>query len=913
MSVINKILEENRVTGDYHTHVSMIHPKGKFQISKHITESFWHAYCTEIFEKYNEDEKDDSSEIKQEFEFGIAEKPQTYIPVLVDVDIKVPFTEDKDVTRLYTDHQLENIVRNYQDVLKNIIYDCKPEHLHCAVLEKPAYRKERSDGELIISNGFHLHFYNTFITKNDHENHLLPRVKKSVNKDMTFASLGFEKSGDLIDTCYTKAPWLLYGSKKQEGMQPYLLTKIYNEERDIISIEDAMKDFKLYSAEETQIDIKGKCMYYLPRLLSIIPWQQPVCEMRPNLPSPIRVDGSSEKKRVFKTQNLCEQLSKAKKLLEMMADSRAESFQDWTQIGWTLFNISDGSAEGLELWLEFSSRCTEKFNQVDCVNFWEKSERRSLSIGTLHHFAKIDNPVSYGKFIEESTKRHINEDNIANCSHSDIAKACFEQYGTDFVCASIVGHVWFQYKNHKWNRVEAGVFLRKKLSDEFVVKFEEIAKDIMATMTKKADTNQKDLYLQKHKQVFKLIANLKNSGFKTNVMKECEEVFYDENFMKKLDKNAWLVGFKNGVYDLKTHIFRAGIPEDYISLQMPIDYCEYDEDHHLVKDVHNFLEKIFPDREVRDYFLNISSEVFVGGNQKKHVIFWSGEGDNGKSVTQTFFEKMLGEYAIKLPTSLIVGKRSMSSAASPELVRAGNGVRWAILQEPDKKDIINIGILKELSGNDSFYARGLFQNGCEIEPMFKLVVICNDPPSIPYSDKATWNRIRVVPFESTFVSNPPETYEEQLLQKRFAKDPYFMEKIPSLTKAFAWVLLNHRKVGYKYKEVDKVTLATSLYRKKNDIYRQFIDERIVDDPEQKISVDEFYVGFRDWYKESHPSGNQIPPKGDVREYITKLWGEPTSRGFWKGHRSISLEDQQKEEFSLGKEDLAQPAAAASAD
>ena len=39
-----------------------------------------------------------------------------------------------------------------------------------------------------------------------------------------------------------------------------------------------------------------------------------------------------------------------------------------------------------------------------------------------------------------------------------------------------------------------------------------------------------------------------------------------------------------------------------------------------------------------------------------------------------------------------------------------------------------IGILKELSGNDTFYARGLFQNGAEIEPMFKLVVICNDPP-----------------------------------------------------------------------------------------------------------------------------------------------------------------------------------------
>jgi len=328
----------------------------------------------------------------------------------------------------------------------------------------------------------------------------------------------------------------------------------------------------------------------------------------------------------------------------------------------------------------------------------------------------------------------------------------------------------------------------------------------------------------------------------------------------------------------------------------------------MVKEVHLFLQKIFPDREVREYFLNTSSEVFVGGNQKKHVLFWSGEGDNGKSVTQTLFEKMLGEYAIKLPTSLIVGKRSQSSVACPELVRAGNGVRWAILQEPDKKDVINIGILKELSGNDSFYARGLFQSGGEIEPMFKLIVICNDPPSLPYSDKAAWNRIRVVPFESTFVTNAPDTFEEQLLTKRFAKDPYFMDKIPSMIKAFAWVLLAHRKRGYKFIEPDKVKAATELYRKKNDIYRQFMEERIVEDETSKVSLDEMYVSFKEWYRDGYP-GLTIPNKSDVKEYFYKAWGEPIKR-YWLGKRSVSLTDEVKtgDVLLLGENDLQEPEA-----
>lgn len=890
MTSVSNILENNRVTGEYHTHVSMIHPKGKFQISKHITESFWNSYSDDIF---NESKLD----------YGIAEKPQLYLPILVDVDIKLEYSEDKDMDRLYTDYQLENVIRNYQDVIKNILNDCKPENLYCFVLEKPSYKITANDKEY-IKNGFHLHFIHTILHRNDHENHLLPRVKKNINKDMTFKSLGIEKSGDLIDPSYTRNPWLLYGSKKNEGMKSYTLTKIYNEERDIISLEEAIKNYKCYTADEVEMNIKENSKYYLPRILSIIPWQKMSSELKPNLVSPIRLDASHEKKRVFKTQNLSETLTKAKTLLFMMSDQRAEVYTDWLQIGWALFNISESSSEGLELWLEFSARCPEKFDQSNIVNLWEKMEPRNITMGTLHHYAKLDNPIEYNKFTELCTKKYINEDNIINCSHNDLAKACYEKCGTEFVCASIVNNIWFQYKNHKWCRIEDGVFLRKKLSEDFTDKFELIAKEIMATMSRNADMSQKDVYLQKHRQVFKLIGNLKNSSFKTNVMRECKEVFYDERFLQKLDKNAWLIGFKNGIYDLKNHVFRAGIPEDYLSLQMPIDYSEYDDEHYMVKEVKNFLEKIFPDRDVRDYFINISSEVFVGGNQKKHVLFWSGEGDNGKSVTQTFFEKMLGEYAIKLPTSLIVGKRSISSAASPELVRAGNGVRWAILQEPDKKDVINIGILKELSGNDSFYARGLFQNGCEIEPMFKLVVICNDPPSIPYSDKATWNRIRVVPFESTFVNNAPASIEEQLLQKRFPKDPYFMEKIPDMIKPFAWFLLNHRKKGYKLVEPEKVTMATELYRKKNDIYRQYLDEQIVDDANHKVSIDEIYSGFKDWHKDSFP-GQQVPPKSEVREYCTKAWGEPQKRGSWMGKRLYGLDDEKNEEekFELEPGDL----------
>jgi len=261
---------------------------------------------------------------------------------------------------------------------------------------------------------------------------------------------------------------------------------------------------------------------------------------------------------------------------------------------------------------------------------------------------------------------------------------------------------------------------------------------------------------------------------------------------------------------------------------------------------------------------------------------------------------MLGEYAIKLPTSLITGKRTQSSAACPELARAGNGVRWAVLQEPDQKDVINIGILKELSGNDSFFARGLYKEGGEINPMFKLVLICNEPPKLPYNDKATWNRIRVVPFEATFCSDAPDTYEEQLREKKFPKDPHFANKIPELTEAFAWVLINHRKKIRIRIEPDKVKMATAKYRKKNDIYRQFIEECIIEIEEGSTNLGELYTQFKEWYKDSMPN-HTLPIKNDIKEYFTKLWGEPEKGCTWLGYKFFSKE--RDNEVILDEKDL----------
>jgi phage/plasmid-associated DNA primase len=283
------------------------------------------------------------------------------------------------------------------------------------------------------------------------------------------------------------------------------------------------------------------------------------------------------------------------------------------------------------------------------------------------------------------------------------------------------------------------------------------------------------------KHLHKCHTLIKTNQFKRAIQREAGDLCYNELFEYARDMNPRLIAFSNGVYDLEADEFREGIPEDYITKFMPFEFdMLLSEDSESVKNVRQFLEQIFPNSRVRTYFLDQYCEVFTGGNIFKNVLFWIGAGDNGKSVLALFFEKMLGPYCIKLPTSFIMGSRGSSSGASPELTRTGGGVRLVFLQEPSNTEEINGGILKEYTGNDSFYARALYREGKEIVPMFKLAVIANNPPRLFNADQAVWNRVRVIPFQAKFTDDAPASYEEQVRQNHFKKDKDFPLRIDVL-------------------------------------------------------------------------------------------------------------------------------------
>ena len=123
-----------------------------------------------------------------------------------------------------------------------------------------------------------------------------------------------------------------------------------------------------------------------------------------------------------------------------------------------------------------------------------------------------------------------------------------------------------------------------------------------------------------------------------------------------------------------------------------------------------FLGSLFPIPELYEYMWDHLASILLGTSVGLNQTFtmYTGEGRNGKSVMISLMEKVLGDYKKDVNLTLITDKRGKIGGATPEVLSL-QGVRYAVMQEPQKGDVVNEGILKQLtSGKDPIQSRGLY-------------------------------------------------------------------------------------------------------------------------------------------------------------------------------------------------------------
>lgn len=463
--------------------------------------------------------------------------------------------------------------------------------------------------------------------------------------------------------------------------------------------------------------------------------------------------------------------------------------------------------------------------------------------------------------ITDEIKRNL-EDSLKG-SHFQIAKAAFNIFKDRFRVDDIRNTTWFEYDGVRWNKS----YLMNILISEELPKYYNGIKisdtsynDFQEFLVKDVDANVRN------QMVDNIITKLENVNFKANVLQQLSYFFknLDPDFYSTLDSSPYIIGFKNGVYDFKNNIFRESSPNDNITFSTGYDYIDYDESYDEVQEIYDFLSKIIPNVQVREYLLKVLGKGLVGLPDERFYIWTGLSGANGKSTLINFLESTLGDYAVSVDVSLITNKRTSSSNASPDVVRT-RGRRFIYFQEPEYHDKIRTGILKQFTGGDTIIARELFKSPITFKLQATMIMCCNDLPSVTSIDGGTWRRIRVIEFKSRFCDNPVKKNE-------FKIDTSIKTKLKEWRPYFMSILIHwYNKYLYEgLNEPPEVTKATAKYKVDNDKFNEFFDQCIEEcDTFETNKI--IYNSFQNWWTSNYSTA-KIPEIKELRRALKIKFG-----------------------------------------
>jgi P4 family phage/plasmid primase-like protien len=893
---------------------------------------------------YHIDDNDYETFLKLYAEDVIVKKKKEYLtemqlenigPILVDLDFRYNYDIDE---KQHNYDEIVELIGGYLDEIKKIFQLDDSVEFPIFVFEKPTVNRidDKAKNKQITKDGIHM----IIGLQADHIIQLMLRERVIEKAADIWKDLPLQNSWeDVFDKGIStgKTPWQLYGSRKP-GYDRYQLTHVFEvkwdqEEGDFLYPETPLQNFdtvkninKLSVRYKHHLSLFTRSSFIqeydsykaVNRLggtreannqtLTTIARNAHLDVYNDDFLNPNNISRIRSKEELDKyvntfldsiqisDYNLRETHEYA--MILPVSYYGSGSYDKWIRVGWVLRNTDNRL---LITWVAFSAQSPSFHYSTDVPDLCERwrnfdlRKHNGLSKRSLINWTKADVHEAYERvrnktidyFLEQTIR--INSltaskvDDRSGCGDTDIAKVLYEVYKHRFVCIGIKGNDWYEYKNHRWHKVDSGTTLRKAISEQLRDLYNQKSAGSMDGMIVNGESkeNLDDLNKRRSMRILNIASRLSDSNGKDRIMKEAKELFYDDTFLNKMDTNPYLLCFKNGVIDFKEKLFRKGHPEDNISMCTNIDYTPLNPSKHqkLMDEINDFMDKLFPEKELCEYMWDHLASTLIGTATNQTFNMYIGIGQNGKSVLVNLMEMVLGDYKGDVPLTLVTEKRGKVGGLTPEIVEL-KGIRYAVMQEPSKGDKINEGIMKALtSGKDRLQGRAPYMpQTITFLPQFKLVVTCNVFMEIKSNDHGTWRRIRAVPFKSLFTKNPVGGDKEKPFQ--FLLDEYIDEKFDSWKEVFAAMLVERAfRTNGAVKDCSIVMAKSNEYRQSQDYISEFVSDRITKDPNGKIKKTELNSEFTIWHGANY-GGRQPGPK-DLHEFMDKEFGRQKNQ-CWMG-------------------------------
>jgi hypothetical protein len=890
---------------------------GSFVIPKEELDTFYNLYYNYIFEN---DKKPKEYLTEKQLENGG--------PIVIDFDFRYNHAVTE---RQHTKDHVRDMICVYLDELKEYYTFEESKAFSVYIFEKPNVNR-LADGSL-TKDGIHM----IISIQSDHIIQTLLR-DKMINKLPEYMDLPLINTWEsVLDKGISEGctNWQLFGSRKP-GNEAYNLTHHY-----MIRFDEADKEFMMDECKITEFNLKKDFAK-----LSVQYDKHPKFELNPKImeiytkrsqnksnkikkhSSKTKInliiedddDENNEESISINDINNSDTLSKTIDFMLKKLDASEYEIREaheftqalpprYYEAGSHLLNRQVAFAlkhtdERLFLsWIMLRSKANDfEYNTIPSLYLeWKKfhksnQQNKSITKKSIMYWVKKENYQEYDR-IKKNTINNYIEKSIETGTEYDLAIVLHKMYKDNYVCVSYDKRgIWYRFKNHRWIP-DKGLSLRDKISKDLhdLIETKQLQLNDEMNQYQGDDNSDKIEYLKiKIKAISTIKINLKKTTFKDHIMREASQEFYDEDFIKNMDTNKYLMGFNNGVIDFKNKIFRDGYPEDYITKTTRNNYTSYDISNPECKQISDelikFMETLFPIPDLNRYMWDHLSSCLIGANKNQTFNVYHGSGSNGKSLLVDLMTSTLGDYKGTVPITLVTDARAKIGGTCDEILKL-KGVRYAVMQEPSKGAKLNEGIMKELTGGDPILVRGLYVESEIFEPQFKLVVCTNNLFDITSNDDGTWRRIRKCTFPSKFVDET-EIYEDDTLYV-FPKDKSLNDKLHTFAPVFVSMLVKRAfEIEGIVEDCKTVLDASRQYRNGQDYISAYISDKIekTGNTNDKVGKSGLLADFKLWYQQEQGS-RKFPKSEEIYEIMNKKFGACAKKG-WIGIRFVIEEEEE---------------------
>lgn len=598
--------------GEEYTHTTMANPCGSYFIDESNPEMVkkFYTYYKKTMQKGKP--------------IYLTEKHLSISPIIVDLDFKFDINNINCLDREYTgiNSNIADICKLYATEIYNYI-DINTFIMYVQQRPEPVISKHN------IKDGIHIIVPEVVTT---------PAVQYIIrNKVLENCTIVFDEIKDVVNdyndiidrAVIEKNNWMCYGSTKPD-LDPYRVTRIYKFTKTQTEIIMSSLSIKEEHTEYVELfSIRNK---FKENKINILKRKE-VDEYIKFLEDRIIKENSLLQKSVNHTQNTCDDIENIKSLVNILSPDRASKYEEWVRVAWCLRNIDHRL---IDVWHEFSKKCENKYDEYYCNKIWNQIKKAGLTTGSLHFWAKQDDPVAYKRIMDANI--HALIDKCIKPSEYDIARVVHAMYKNRYMCSSVKNNAWWEYKDHRWQRCDCGVELRKAISSRVFEEFGFRIRDLAAKAIEYDPESDERMRINKNiKDMLAIVDKLKQSRFKDNIMKECKDLFYEKGFEEKLDSNINLLGFSNGVYDFANMEFRDGRPHDYISLSTHINYDIFEDNDPRILEITQFFEKLFTNEAVRKNVITNVAISLHGSTKHQRFNLWTGNGCFAKDTKILMF------------------------------------------------------------------------------------------------------------------------------------------------------------------------------------------------------------------------------------------------------------------------------------